>query len=63
MKLTNIGEVNDLIATVERCKGEVWLESVDGDKLSLTSSFSRYVAIGSLIFNSNPVGNDEPKYV
>ena len=49
MKLTNIGEVNDLIATVERCKGEVWLESVDGDKLSLTSSFSRYVAIGSLI--------------
>lgn len=49
MKLTNIGEVNDLIATVEHCKGEVWLESVDGDKLSLTSSFSRYVAIGSLI--------------
>lgn len=70
MKLTNIGEVNDLIATVERCKGEVWLESVDGDKLSLTSSFSRYVAIGSLIkdkaeqfelFCSDP--NDETKFM
>lgn len=49
MKLKNIGDVNDLIDTVDRCKGEVWIESQDGDKLSLTSMFSRYVAIGSLI--------------
>ena len=70
MKLRNIGDVNDLIDTVDRCKGEVWLESKDGDKLSLTSMFSRYVAIGSLIkdkaeqlelFCSDP--NDEAKFM
>ena len=32
MRLHNIGEVNDFLETVDRCKGDVWLESVEGDK-------------------------------
>lgn len=40
MRLHNIGEVNDFLETVDRCKG---------DKLSLKSSLSRYVAIADLI--------------
>ena len=35
MRLHNIGEVNDFLETVDRCKGDVWLESAEGDKLSL----------------------------
>ena len=49
MRLHNIGEINDFLETVDRCKGDVWLESAEGDKLSLKSSLSRYVAIADLI--------------
>ena len=31
MRLHNIGEVNDFLETVDRCEGDVWLESVEGD--------------------------------
>ena len=45
MRLHNIGEVNDFLETVDRCEGDVWLESAEGDKLSLKSSLRRYIAI------------------
>ena len=32
MKLKNISELNGFIAAVDNCKGQVWLESTDGDK-------------------------------
>ena len=44
MKFTKLAEVNDFLKTVESCKGEVWLESVYGDKYVLTSVLSRYIA-------------------
>ena len=37
MRLTNISEVNIFINLVNECKGDVWLESVDGDKINLKS--------------------------
>ena len=49
MRLHNIGEINDFLETVDRCEGDVWLESAEGDRLSLKSSLSRYVAIADLI--------------
>ena len=49
MKLSNINEVNDFIAAVDRCEGDVWLEDAKGDRLSLKSMFSRYIAIGNLL--------------
>lgn len=69
MKLSNIGEVNDFLEVVNRCEGDVWLQSVDGDKINLKSSLSQYVAIAELIkdegnnlelFCSNQV--DEAKF-
>ena len=49
MRLTNINEVNKFINLVNECKGSVWLESVDGDKINLKSKLSQYVAISALI--------------
>lgn len=49
MKLKNINEVNAFLAAVDACKGDVWLEDRAGDKLSLKSSFSRYIAMGNLL--------------
>lgn len=49
MKLANIKEVNNFLKTIDECDGEVWLESVDGDKINLKSKLSQYVAISALI--------------
>lgn len=49
MKLHNLGEVNDFLATVDRCIGEVWLEDHEGSKLNLRSKLSQYVAIAALL--------------
>ena len=49
MKLKNIKEVNNFLNAVNQCEGDVWLESVDGDKINLKSKLSQYVAISALI--------------
>lgn len=49
MKIKNITQLNDFIAAVEKCSGEVWLESPQGDKYNLKSQFSRYIALGELL--------------
>ena len=49
MKLANIKEVNNFLRTVDECTGDVWLESIDGDKINLKSKLSQYVAISALI--------------
>lgn len=49
MRLTNINEVNKFINLINECKGDVWLESVEGDKINLKSKLSQYIAISALI--------------
>jgi hypothetical protein len=49
MKFTKAIELDDFFHTVEECEGEVWLESPNGDRLSLKSLFSRYIAIRDLL--------------
>ena len=49
MKLANIKEVDNFLKTVNECTGDVWLESVDGDKINLKSKLSQYIAISALI--------------
>jgi hypothetical protein len=49
MKFKKLAEVNDFLKTVERCKGEVWLESKYGDKYVLKSVLSRYIAMTILL--------------
>lgn len=70
MKLTNIQEVDDFLQTVDNCKGDVWLEDSAGDRFSLKSMFSRYIAMGNLLqdkrgelelFYSQPA--DEARFV
>ena len=48
MKLKNIEQVNDFLATVDGCEGNVWLESDYGDRFNLKSKLSQYIAIGKL---------------
>lgn len=49
MRLRNINDVNDFLAVVENCVGEVYLTSQYGDKFYLKSYMSRYVAMGALL--------------
>lgn len=49
MRLKNIDDVNDFLATVESCEGEVYLKSQYGDSFSLKSKMSRYIAMGALL--------------
>ena len=44
MKFTTLAEVNDFLKTVDSCEGEVWLESIYGDKYVLKSVLSHYIA-------------------
>lgn len=69
MKFTELSEVNDFLRTVDSCKGEVWLESTQGDKIVLNSVLSHYIAMTMLLtqhgdmlelFCQNP--EDEAKF-
>ena len=53
MKLVNITEVDNFLKIVDECNGDVWLESIDGDKINLKSRLSQYVAINALITCEN----------
>ena len=48
MKLSKIEQVNEFLAIVDSCKGEVTLRSVDGDIFNLKSKLSQYIAIAAL---------------
>lgn len=49
MKFRKAIDVNDFLRTVDSCEGEVWLESISGDKYVLKSVFSRYIAMSALL--------------
>ena len=49
MKFTTLAEVNEFLRTVQECKGEVWLESPQGDRFVLKSVFSHYLAMSALL--------------
>ena len=49
MKLTKISQVEEFLAIVNSCKGEVWLTSQYNDKYNLKSALTQYIAIGALL--------------
>lgn len=49
MKLSKIEQVNEFLAIVDSCKGDVTLRSVDGDIFNLKSKLSQYIAIAALL--------------
>lgn len=55
MKLKNAAQVNEFLAAVNKCKGEVYLVSQYGDKFNLKSQLSQYIAIAALV---NQAGED-----
>lgn len=69
MKLHNVTQINEFMDAINKCKGDVWLESVYGDRYSLKSKLTQYLAIAELIgesaddlelFCADP--NDEAKF-
>jgi hypothetical protein len=49
MRLTNLKEIEDFKAALEKCIGDVWLEDDIGNKFNLRSVMSQYVALGELL--------------
>lgn len=49
MKLTKILQVEDFLAIVNTCKGDVTLTSQYGDKYNMKSLLTQYVVIGALL--------------
>lgn len=49
MKIRNLHQLNDFLAVLNKCQGAVWLESPEGDKYNLRSTFSQYIAMGKLL--------------
>ena len=49
MRIQNTDQLQEFLAAVNACKGQVWLESTDGDKFNLKSQLSQYIALGALL--------------
>lgn len=49
MKIRNLSQLNDFVAAVNDCQGVVWLESPEGDRYNLKSTFNQYVALDKLL--------------
>ena len=49
MRLTNSKEIMEFRFAVAKCKGDVWLEDVEGNKFNLKSVISQYIALGELL--------------
>lgn len=49
MKLTKTTEKDAFLEAVNACKGDVWLESPNGDRYNLKSTFSQFLALGALL--------------
>lgn len=49
MKIGNIRQLNGFIGALNECTGQVWLESPEGDRYNLRSSFNQYIAFGKLL--------------
>lgn len=51
MKLHNVN-FEDLIKTIEECKGDVYLETADGDVLNLKSKLCQMIGISTILRNT-----------
>ncbi len=49
MKMRYISQLNDFIGALNECEGQVWIETPEGDRYNLKSTFSQYIAFGRLL--------------
>ena len=43
MKLRHLEHYRDFMEAVQKCEGEVWFDSAEGDHLNLKSTFCQYL--------------------
>ncbi|MGI6020212.1 MAG: polya polymerase [Lachnospiraceae bacterium] len=53
MKIKNLADVEKFQEAINKCEGDVWLESVYGDRYNLKSALSQYIAMAALLKDSN----------
>lgn len=51
IKLHNI-DLNDFIKAIDECKGDVYLETVDGDVLNLKSKLCQMIGLATILNNA-----------
>ena len=51
MKISSKVGVKEFKAAIDQARGDVWLESINGDKYNLKSYLCRYIAIGEILSN------------
>ena len=51
IKLHNV-DFDDLIKTIDECKGDVYLETTDGDVLNLKSKLCQMIGISTILSNT-----------
>ncbi len=51
IKLHNV-DFDDLIKTIEECKGDIYLETADGDILNLKSKLCQMIGISTILSNT-----------
>ena len=51
IKLHNV-DFDDLIKTIDECKGDVYLETTDGDVLNLKSKLCQMIGLSTILRNS-----------
>lgn len=49
MKINSIADIEEFKSIINACEGEVWLESVYGDRYNLKSALTQYIAIADLM--------------
>lgn len=59
MRLKNSKEIKAFEEAINKSKGDVWLETPEGDKLNLKSLYCKYIAIDRLLEDR---GNDLELY-
>ena len=49
MKIGHLKQLNHFLAAVNQSQGVLWLESAEGDRYNLKSTFCQYLALGKLL--------------
>ena len=61
MKISNITDITGFFKALEKCAGNVYLTTDDGDNLNLKSKLSQYIAFSS-IFDEGMIDNINIKF-
>jgi hypothetical protein len=61
MKFEYIRDVRGFFEVLDKCKGNVYLVTQEGDRLNLKSRLTQYVAFSAL-FNGNPIEGMELEF-